>query len=190
MIRMMRSVGMRLRPAGIALVLAIGFMVLAGTTQSQEGPTFTVLYSGTAGRGTDPIALLPGPDGVLYGTAADTGNCFCGGVLFKLSANDTESVLHLFDGQSDGLFPVAGLVRDSDGNLYGTTLNGGGSTACKQACGIVFRVNQWGTETVLHRFAGGSSGGANPHGPVVLDTEGNLYGTTLNGGAYGLWNRV
>jgi uncharacterized repeat protein (TIGR03803 family) len=81
--------------------------------------------------------------------------------------------------------PEAGLVRDSYGNVYGTTLEGGGSTACAGGCGIVFRVNEWGSETVLHEFAGGSSDGANPRGVLVIDEADNLYGTTLNGGAFG-----
>jgi uncharacterized repeat protein (TIGR03803 family) len=95
----------------------------------------------------------------------------------------TERVLHRFKGGSDGSAPFAGLIADQAGNLYGTTTNGG-SGACH--CGTVFELSpasggRW-TETVLYRFTGGGDG-ATPESGLTLDTAGNLYGTTIYGGA-------
>lgn len=102
-------------------------------------------------------------------------------------AQDSEVVLHTFAGGSDGALGGYHLVSDSAGNLYGTTLGGGNSaTGCEVftnvvGCGIVFKLTPTGTEIVLHVFTGGKDGGV-PLGGVVLDTAGNLYGTTLFGG--------
>src|ERR1700733_8319652 len=110
-------------------------------------------------------------------------------LLLAVSAlgQDSEVVLHTFTGRSDGALGGYHLVSDSAGNLYGTTLGGGNnSTGCEVftdvvGCGIVFELSPTGTETVLHVFTGGEDGGV-PLGGVVLDSAGNLYGTTLFGG--------
>jgi len=96
----------------------------------------------------------------------------------------TEKVLYAFTGGADGGYPYSGLVSDAVGNLYGTTLSGG-STNCYLGCGVVFELSPasgggW-TETVLHTFTGGSDG-AHPIGGLILDSVGNLYGTTSVGG--------
>ena len=81
--------------------------------------------------------------------------------------------------------PEAGLIRDSLGNLYGTTFEGGSGSGCYGlGCGVVFKVDATGHETILHTFTGGADG-ANPSGSVILDSEGNIYGTTPFGGASG-----
>jgi len=83
----------------------------------------------------------------------------------------------------NGSFPYAGVVRDSAGNLYGTTQSGGISTAaCTGGCGVVFKLDPAGHETVLHAFTGFTDG-ADPVAGVILDAAGNLYGTTMKGGA-------
>jgi len=79
-----------------------------------------------------------------------------------------------------GADPLAGLVRDAAGNLYGTTASGGAS-----GLGTVFKVSAGGAETVLHSFTGGSDG-EYPYASVIRDAAGNLYGTTYAGGASGL----
>jgi len=92
----------------------------------------------------------------------------------------TYSLLYSFQCDPDGDQPIAGLIRDSSGNLYGTTFRGG-----QDEYGTVFKLTSGGTETVLHRFAGGPSDGSNPHyGSLTLDANGNLYGTTLYGGEF------
>jgi uncharacterized repeat protein (TIGR03803 family) len=90
-------------------------------------------------------------------------------------------------GLADGAWPEAGVVRDSAGNLYGTTFFGGTGTGCdinEAGCGVVFKVDPTGKETVLHIF-GGAHDGWNPTGSLILDAAGNLYGTTQFGGLYG-----
>lgn len=101
-------------------------------------------------------------------------------------------VLYAFQGGNDGNYPSGALVLDSAGNLYGTTLAGGGNqqwcTGQDPGCGIVFELSpgsggQW-TETVLHRFQanGDNTDGTAPNGALVFDAAGNLYGTTSSGG--------
>jgi uncharacterized repeat protein (TIGR03803 family) len=88
----------------------------------------------------------------------------------------TFTLLYSFKGGTDGDAPVAGLLRDASGNLYGTTFYGGTSDH-----GTVFKLDAAGTETVLYRFTGGADGG-NPQAGLIRDAAGNLYGTTLYGG--------
>jgi uncharacterized repeat protein (TIGR03803 family) len=139
----------------------------------------TVLHSFTLGAGGgEPVAsLVRDSAGNLYGTT-NAGGAYNAGVVFKLNANGKEKVLHTFTGGADGLHPVAALVRDSAGNLYGTTYGGGAYGA-----GAVFKLDTTGAETVLYSFTGGADG-ASPQAGLLRDSAGNLYGTTY-GGAYG-----
>jgi uncharacterized repeat protein (TIGR03803 family) len=91
----------------------------------------------------------------------------------------TFSVVHNFTGGSDGGAPFAGFTIDEAGNLYGTASHGGTTEY-----GVVFTINTRGEQTVLHNFVGGTDG-ANPEGSLVRDAAGNLYGTTIAGGASG-----
>jgi uncharacterized repeat protein (TIGR03803 family) len=91
-------------------------------------------------------------------------------------------VLYNFAGGTDASGPWSSLVLDGPGNLYGTSYYGGGSGCTGNAgCGTVFKVTSGGMETVLYRFTGGTDG-ARPYGGLVLDAQGNLYGTTYEGG--------
>jgi len=96
----------------------------------------------------------------------------------------TERVLYSFNSSPDGQLPMAGLVRDAQGNLYGTTAGGG------VGCGTVFKVDSTGNETVLYTFPGTGVDGSQPQAGLVLDAQGNLYGTTLSGGAYYMYGTV
>ena len=98
----------------------------------------------------------------------------------------TFTLLHTFTGAPDGAVPIAGLVQDPAGNLYGTTQQGGitGGVCANSGlngCGTVFKVDPSGNETVLYRFTGGTDGQF-PSAGLVLDLAGNLYGTTQYGG--------
>jgi len=102
-------------------------------------------------------------------------------VVFKLDPTGKETVLHSFAGApTDGAFPVSGLIRDKAGNFYGTTRFGGASDF-----GTVFKLDSTGKETVLYSFTGGDDGGDLQAG-VVRDSAGNLYGTTIEGGTFGV----
>jgi len=139
----------------------------------------TVLYSFTGGAdGANPTAgLVQDAAGNLYGTT-EIGGSSGQGVVFKLDATGKETVLHSFAGGVDGASPHSALVRDEEGNLYGTTIAGG----VFRSSGTLFKVDAAGTETVLHSF--NRVDGWNPEAGLVRDQEGNLYGTTLQGGAF------
>ena len=147
--------------------------------------TETVLYNfgnGT-GDGQKPLGnLILDSAGNLYGTTSE-GGAFGNGTVFQLSPNGTETVLYNFGNGGDGQNPDAGLIFDTSNNLYGTTAIGGAF-----GNGTVFELSPNGvggwTETVLYSFGSGGDG-QNPEAGLVLDTSGNLYGTTVNGGAFG-----
>lgn len=147
--------------------------------------TETVLYSFKGGTDGDwPVGLTLGNDGNFYGATRLGGNNFEGnGTVFRLTPDGVETVLYAFKGGTDGQEPMAGVVMDAQGNLYGTTYYGG-NPSCG-SCGIVYKVTPQGSETVLHSFTGGSSDGANSVAGVTLDGAGNLYGTTTYGGSKG-----
>src|SRR6185369_16323811 len=131
---------------------------------------------------TPAAGLVPDEAGNLYGTTEGGGAFGVFGTVFKLDASGNLTVLHSFAGApTDGEFPLAGLIRDKAGNLYGTTEVGGAFNN-----GTVFKVDSTGKETVLHSFAGSPSDGGFPQGGLILDKAGNLYGTTGKGGASNL----
>jgi uncharacterized repeat protein (TIGR03803 family) len=154
-------------------------------TSTLLGWTETVLYSFTnSPDGANPRYVAPVLDakGNLYGTT-NYGGAYGDGTVFEMTTSGTETILHSFENNDiDGIHPYAGLVLDKTGNLYGTTVEGGGSSG---AAGIVFEMTPSGTETILHTF-GGSGDGSFPWGGLVFDKSGNLYGTTFSGGANGV----
>jgi uncharacterized repeat protein (TIGR03803 family) len=139
----------------------------------------TVLHRFTGGSdGGFPYAgVTLDKQGNLYGTASMGGDpdCKCG-VVFKVDAPGTFSVLYSFKGGEDGSGPLAGVIH-AKGGLYGTTAGGGPGTH-----GVVFQLSLAGKETILHGFTGDADGGA-PNSGVVRDSKGNLYGTTNLGGS-------
>ncbi len=153
-----------------------------------QAQTETVLHSFSGGPtdgGTPSGSLVRDGSGNLYGTT-QIGGASGFGTVFELVASENfkEKELYSFGATSgDGQLPVTGLVVDGNGNLFGTTQTGGGSTACQFGCGTVFElVNSSGsyTEKVLYSFTG-SEGGQSP-GALLIDASGNLYGTTVFGG--------
>ena len=144
----------------------------------------TVLYTFTGGA--DGMWLYAGvirdSAGNLYGTTYG-GGAANAGVVFKLDTAGNETVLYNFTGGIDGAGPQAGVIRDSAGNLYGTA-GGGIVSACQRGCGVVYKLDTAGRETVLYTFTGGADG-ANPSAGVIGDSAGNLYGTTSGGGTAG-----
>lgn len=130
--------------------------------------------------GNSPIGgLLMDAAGNIYGTTYMGGGAGWG-TVFRLDSSGDMTVLHTFSGVPDGAGPSAGLVMDAQGNLYGTTTFGGG-VLCPDGCGTVFKVDQQGNETVLHRFE--LTDGEEPeYGRLIIDKAGNLYGMTKAGG--------
>ncbi len=156
------------------------------TGPNAEGTLFPYGARPTAGLITDSA-------GNLYGTTADGGANGLGTVfeLVYSSGSYSEVVLYSFTGtDGDGALPLAGLIMDPAGNLYGTTEEGGTSTACAGGCGTVFElpyltpqgVPSYGYERVLYSFTGADGDGALPQGGLIFDSALNLYGTTIVGG--------
>ena len=142
-----------------------------------------VLYSFSSKNkgGYGPYAgLVRDANGNLFGTT-EFGGVHNHGTVFQVTPTATETVLHAFSGYPyDGGRPAAGLVQDGQGNLYGTTFQGGAARK-----GTVFKVTPAGAETAIYSFGPKSSGdGENPFGGLILDAEGNLYGSTFEGGRF------
>jgi uncharacterized repeat protein (TIGR03803 family) len=153
---------------------------------------FSPLYEFTGGNdGSKPIGgVVFGRNGALYGTT-QLGGAAGDGVVYALRPPSTfcrstscpwnETILHTFTGIPDGINPwTENLVLDPSGNIYGTTGNGG-----TYDNGTAFELSPSGggyTETILHSFGSGTDG-RYPFGGVVLDPAGNVYGTTIGGGA-------
>jgi hypothetical protein len=174
----------------------IALTVAMSTVPRAHAATETVLYAfkGVSDGGSPQAALIADSAGNLYGTTegggamtACAGGC---GVVFELTREKslgkwTETVLYAFKGGKDGQAPMARLVFDANGALYGTTTSGGGSSNCPGGCGTAFRLTPpaakgkpW-TNTVLHAFTG-SVHGDTPSSGLVFGANGALYGTTIS----------
>jgi uncharacterized repeat protein (TIGR03803 family) len=149
---------------------------------ASNSSTELVIHAFTGSDGMAPYGgLIQDAAGNLYGTTCG-GGASSHGTVFKLDANRAETVLYSFNGGPDGACPKGTLVQDTAGNLYGTTSVGGDGSACSgYGCGVVFKLDPSGAETVLYTFTGGADG-AVPSGRLLLDTAGNLYGITRAGG--------
>ena len=119
-----------------------------------------------------PSPLIQASDGNFYGTAP-TGGTSSAGFVFRLTPGGAESVIHSFNGASDGGAPMASLIEGNDGNLYGTTTTGG------LGHGTLFRMTLTGGITVLHNFAvtDGTSAGA-----LIENNAGDFFGAATTGG--------
>jgi len=170
--------------------------MLAKNMNIQGNLQETVLYNfcslSQCADGAIPLGRLwRDTAGDLYGTTQFGGD-YGAGVIFELQlSNGKYSYQKLYSfcqnnvaDCPDGAIPEAGLIQDDAGNLYGTASSGGGGscTGSSSGCGALFKLATDGTYTVLHSFKG-ESDGALPQAQLVLDDAGNLYGTTLKGGA-------
>ena len=170
------------------IALAVCSSLIATTTSAFAATKEKVLWSFNYEDGNEPNGgLVFDGSGNLYGTTLSGGGPNSG-VLFELvrdsSGRWTEKELWAFCGRSqceDGGGPETGLLFDATGNLYGTTAYGGTHNG-----GVVFQLSpgSHGTwhQTVLHNFGNGTDG-TRPSGGLIFDTAGNLYGTTILGGA-------
>jgi uncharacterized repeat protein (TIGR03803 family) len=148
-----------------------------------DGSGYEVIHHfGGANDGQEPWAgLLEGADGKLYG-AANTGGMHINGVVFRLNKNGSNyEVLHHFDGGiGEGYRPQGTLIRSADGAIYGTTREGGIDNS-----GIVYTLQPDGSAfTTLHGFSGCGGDGMRSSSKLLSASDGYLYGTALQGGAF------
>ena len=152
----------------------------------------SVLYSFTGGKdGANPSGLAQDNKGNAYGVTQNGGDSSCSingskgcGVIFKASSNSKLTVLHTFSGGMDGAWPQQVVVGPS-GDLYGVA-ELGGDLGCGfgmgYGCGVVFKLDAGGNETVLYTFSNPDpTGGELPIG-LIMDSAGNLFGATAEGG--------
>jgi uncharacterized repeat protein (TIGR03803 family) len=166
-------------PPGCGTVFKLG-------PKSGGGWSESVLYSFTGSGGSEPFTgVVLDPQGNLYGAAPYTGYYNGWGMIFELSPTGptwTETTLYTFSGGTDGGAPASTPILDSAGNLYGSVGYVSGNST-----GLVYELspgaNGW-TEKVLYRFSGGNDGGE-PSSMLLMDSNGNLYGTTALGGCQG-----
>jgi uncharacterized repeat protein (TIGR03803 family) len=171
------------------LAFAVTLAAALAFASAATAQTFSLLHQFKAGRdGSNPYAnVILDAKGNLYGTTTIDGT-YGYGTVFVVSPAGKETILHSFTGTGgDGANPISPLIRDSAGNLYGTTVYGGnfGGACGALGCGTVFKIDRSGKETVLYQFTGSLGDGMYPQQGVVGDSDGNLYGTNFNGGAYG-----
>jgi uncharacterized repeat protein (TIGR03803 family) len=133
-------------------------------------------FNNTDGAYPNPT-LMQGRDGNFYGATAG-GGANTSGTIFRITPAGALTTLFSFD-DTNGAMPVWALTQDFAGNFYGATFGGGA-----YGMGTVFKLAADGAFTSLYSFTGGNDG-ANPNGGLLLASDGNLYGTTQVGGAYG-----
>ncbi|HEX4157494.1 MAG TPA: choice-of-anchor tandem repeat GloVer-containing protein [Rhizomicrobium sp.] len=178
-----------LQPVGAAFLATLACALVTAPAQAQTYKQ-KVLHSFSGGAdGGYPYAPVIRVDGKFYGTTLLGGQSSCNapngcGTVYQMNEHGHETVLYSFTGvtNGDGAYPAGPLMRDAQGNFYGTTEGGG--TDCDGSgagCGTVFKIDTAGKETVLHAFTD-SYGGQGPNSGVVRDSSGNLYGTNYSGG--------
>ncbi len=164
---------------GSHLSLLLVLCLMAGTrgSHAQIAPPLTTLHNFNNSDGANPTApLIESRDGNFYGTTQYGGVYGVYGTVFKITTNGQLTTLYRFTGGSDGSYPYCSM-QGKDGNLYGTTLEGGAN-----GCGTVFLITTSGALTTIHNFTG--TDGAESHG-VIQGRDGNIYGTTYSDGANG-----
>jgi len=183
------------------------FVLCAATAMVLPAQTLTTLFSFDYANGAYPVAaLVQGIDGSLYGTTSGGGaNCadiYECGTAFQITPSGTLTTIYNFCsniiGCPDGESPTAAIVQVANGDLYGTTVYGGLNANCPVGCGTIFRIAKTspngtrGKLTTLHAFCsqGGCPDGEWPYAGLVQAANGDFYGTTENGGAYGYYGTV
>jgi uncharacterized repeat protein (TIGR03803 family) len=158
--------------------------------------TLTTLYSfcvtGCADGRSPYAGLVQARDGDFYGTTAYGGYGSSGGTIFKITPSGTLTLLYSFCAQvacADGQSPFAALVQATNGDFYGTTMNGGNGGNCAGGCGTIFKITPSGALTTLYNFCADDScphgGGGGSTAGLVQATDGNLYGTSFEVDGHG-----
>lgn len=180
-------------PAGTLVFDSLGDLfgtTYVGGKTKGWGTVFEYSAAGAfaTGQSFSPDGALPRAglfylNGKLYGTTSGGGALAYGGTIFEVGV---QNALYTFSGGSDGSQPLGSVISDGAGNLFGTT-SAGGTGNFGGGYGVVFKFNLASSQlTVLHTFTG-PDGGA-PSSALAWDAQGNLYGTTTLGGAYGYGN--
>ena len=182
------------KPFSVAKTIFVVFITLLlasaiAAAQTQQAQKFKVLHTFHGPDGANPVGqLVRDKAGNFYGVTSNGGKGKCSGgcgTAFKMNNAGKEIWLHSFKGPPNASHPVAGLLRDKAGDLYGTTLYGGYTTCASLGCGTVFKLDKTGEETLLYKFTGYPDGYF-PEALLVEDASGNLYGTTYLGGTSGV----
>jgi uncharacterized repeat protein (TIGR03803 family) len=158
------------------LISAAVAALFCASTQNAEAAKSQILYSFAGPDGSQPNGdLVTDSAGNIYGVTGSGGGS-SEGVAYQITPGGTQTLLHAFNSVPDGNNPNGGLVMDTAGNLYGVTTHGGTSE-----WGTIFKITPDDHESVLYNIASRSDGGF-PNGSLVVDKDGNLFGTTQNGG--------
>jgi uncharacterized repeat protein (TIGR03803 family) len=180
------------RPIVPSLSLIMALLMIAPIAVGQEQVLHSFENNGKDGRGPWSGLVFDGV-GDLYGTTSLGGKsgAACGGqgcgMVFELTPHEGRwgrNELYCFrESTGSGATPLAGVILDSDGNIYGTTQAGG-----HYQTGTVFKLTpgtdgKW-QQAILHSFSNKDGDGSYPIGNLIFDTSGNLYGTTSGGGEY------
>jgi uncharacterized repeat protein (TIGR03803 family) len=168
-----------------AICIVTAFWVTAAIASPAQSFAMIHSFAGPTQGGAWPRAgLTQGTDGNFYGTTTSGGGGSCTfgcGTIFKITPAGTLNILYSFQFPEWG--PSSGVIQANDGNFYGTTTFGGGSSNCyfTNGCGTVYEITPEGTMTLLYTFTepGGPSAG------VIQASDGNFYGTTESGGTFG-----
>jgi uncharacterized repeat protein (TIGR03803 family) len=162
------------------------FLLWAAAAVAVSAQTFTTLvnFDGTNGASPAFVSLVQGLDGNFYGTTLD-GGANGSGTVFKVTPTGILTTLYSFCSQkgcTDGSSPLGGLALGADGSFYGTTYIGGTTVnrICRDGCGTVFKITPQGILTTLHSF-NLSEDGNYPYAQLIQGTDGNFYGTTVQG---------
>ena len=166
------------------LAMATVLVLAVITTQSAQAQTFTTLRKFDSSDGSGPFAgLVQATDGNLYGTTENGGLPYGVGTVFRISPDGTFKTVYNFGAEDNtGYYPNAGLVQATNGNFFGTT-SSGGTPVMNTDYGTVFKITPEGTLTTLHSFS--HTDGGVPLGALIQASDGNLYGTTNEGGPNG-----
>jgi uncharacterized repeat protein (TIGR03803 family) len=168
----------------IAGMTPIGGTCGLGTifTINADGTEHQILKEYLFEEGINPARqeIIEGSNGKLYGMT-ERGGIDDKGVIFQVNKDGSSYTIlkHFTSGTSDGKYPNGNLIEGNDGKLYGMTKNGGSNDK-----GVIFQVNKDGSSyTIIRHFAGGTSDGQNPYGSLMEDSNGKLYGMTVEGGS-------
>lgn len=163
----------------------LGGTVFQVTPMGMQSVLYDFGASGASDGEAPEAGLILGTDGNLYGTTA-VGGTSNEGTIFGVTLAGGETVLASFAGGATGQTPTQSLLQASDGNFYGTSSNGGlTSASCNSGCGTVFQLTPAGTLTILYQFGGYAGDGIVPSSALIQASDGNLYGTTRAGGSGG-----